>query len=32
MIGYDTAPFITVVDSDRLKPLKAPSAIGPVAA
>jgi len=32
MIGYDTAPFITVVDSDRLKPLKAASAIGPVAA
>jgi acyl transferase domain-containing protein/NAD(P)-dependent dehydrogenase (short-subunit alcohol dehydrogenase family)/acyl carrier protein len=32
MMGYDTAPFITVVDSDRLKPLKAPSAIGPVAA
>jgi hypothetical protein len=32
MIGYDTAPFITVLDSDRLKPLKAASAIGPVAA
>lgn len=32
MSGYDTAPFITVTDSERLKPLKAASALGPIAA
>ena len=32
MAGYDTAPFIAVVDSERLKPLQAANAIGPVAA